>query len=170
MARGQPNDETLMVDPSTRAAYLTAMLKNRSVPADTVLPHVTYTDLSKAIDWLTSTFGFIEHFRYGNPVQGAQLHLGNAFIMVNSARPGRSSPAKLGSATQSLTIFIEDVEAHFAHARAAGADIVEEPHETEYGEFQYGVEDLEHHHWLFARHAHDVSPDAWGASVTTPLD
>jgi uncharacterized glyoxalase superfamily protein PhnB len=159
-----------MVDMGIRAAYLSAMLKNRSVPTDTVLPHVTYTDLSKAIDWLTSTFGFIEHFRYGNPVQGAQLHIGNAFIMVNSARPGQSSPAKLGCATQSLTVFIEDVESHCAHARAAGAHLVEEPHETEYGEFQYGVEDLERHHWLFARHAHDVSPDAWGASVTTPLE
>jgi len=146
------------------------MLKNRSVPADLLLPHLTYTDLAKAIHWLTSTFGFVEHYRYGDPVQGAQLHLGNAFIMVNSARPGRSSPAALGSETQSLTIFIDDVEAHYAQARAAGASIVEELHETAYGELQYGVEDLERHHWLFSRHAHDVSPEAWGATVDTPLE
>lgn len=144
------------------------MLKNRSVPVDTLLPHVTYRDLAAAIDWLTSTFGFVEHFRYGNPVQGAQLHIGNAFIMVNSARTGSSSPAELGSATQSLTIFLEDVEAHYAHVRAL-AQIVEELHETEYGEFQYGVLDLEGHHWLFARHARDVSPDAWGATIANPL-
>ena len=145
------------------------MLTNRSVPVDTILPHVTYTDLPRAIDWLATTFGFVEHFRYGDPVQGAQLHLGRAFIMVNSARPGSSSPTALGGGTQSLTIFIEDVESHYARARAAGANIVEALHETEYGEFQYGVKDLEGHHWLFARHAHDVSAESWGATITTPL-
>lgn len=145
------------------------MLRNRSVPADTVLPHIPYTNLSQAIDWLAATFGFVEHFRYGDPVLGAQMHLGNAWIMVNGARPGRSSPAQLGSATQSVTVFVEDVEGHFAHSKAAGAKIVEILHETEYGELQYGVEDLEGHHWLFARHARDVSPDAWGATITNPL-
>ncbi len=144
------------------------MLSNRSVPVDTVLPHVTYTNLAAAIDWLSATFGFVEHYRYGDPVQGAQLHIGNAFIMVNAARSGRSSPAELDGATQSVTIFIEDVEAHCARARTV-ARIVEEPHETAYGEFQYGALDLEGHPWLFARHARDVSPDDWGANITTPL-
>ena len=156
------------IDAEFRRVYLFAMLKNRSVPVDAVLPHVTYRNLAQAIDWLTTTFGFVEHYRYGDPVQGAQMHIGNAFVMVNSARQGRSSPAELGGETQSLTIFIEDVERHYARARAV-ARIAEEPHETAYGEFQYGVLDLEGHHWLFARHARDVSPDAWGATITTPL-
>jgi len=43
------------------------MLKNRSVPADTVLPHVFYQDVVAAIDWLSKTFGFVEHYRYGQP-------------------------------------------------------------------------------------------------------
>jgi uncharacterized glyoxalase superfamily protein PhnB len=158
------------VDANIQPGYLEAMLRNRSVPVDTVLPHVTYRNLAEAIDWLASSFGFVEHYRYGDPVQGAQLHLGNAFITVNSARPGQSSPAELGGATQSLTIFIEDIEAHYAHTRAADASIVEELHETAYGELQYGVVDLEGHHWLFARHARDVSPDAWGATITTRLE
>ncbi len=157
------------VDTDILPAYLTAMLKNRSVPVDTVLPHVTYKNLPKAIGWLAANFGFVEHYRYGDPIQGAQLHLANALIMVNSARPGQSSPAELGGATQSLTIFVEDVESHYTHARAAGANIVEDLHETEYGELQYGVEDVEGHHWLFSRHARDVSPEAWGATITTPL-
>jgi len=144
------------------------MLKNRSVPADVILPHVTYQDVAAAIDWLTRIFGFTEHYRYGaDPVQGAQLHLGDAWIMVNSARPGRSSPKQIGYATQSLTVFIEDVDAHFERAKSQGANIVEALHETEYGERQYGVEDIEGHHWLFSRHARDVSPDEWGATIRT---
>jgi len=113
------------------------MLRNRSVPVETILPHITYQNLAPAIDWLTATFGFLQHYRYGDPVQGAQLHLGDAFLIDNVARPGRSSFAALGSSTQSLTIFIEDVESHYAHSRAARARIVEELHETVYGEFQY---------------------------------
>ncbi len=97
------------------------------------------------------------------------MHLGNAFVMVNTARPGQSSPAELGGATQNLTIFVEDVESRYAHARAAGVNIVEGLHETEYGELQYGAEDVEGHHWLFSRHARDMSPKAWDATITTQL-
>ena len=141
------------------------MLTNRSVPVDTVLPHVTYKNLPEAMDWLTKSFGLVEHYRYGDPVSGAQVRLGNAYIMVRAARGDYRSPAELGFGNQSLTIFVEDVERHFEHSKAAGAKIVEELHETEYGELQYGVEDLEGHHWLFSRHARDVSPDAWGATM-----
>ena len=138
------------------------MLKNRSVPANIILPHVTYHDLAAAIDWLKRVFGFTEHYRYGgDPVQGAQLHLGDAWIMVNRARPGRSSPAHTGFDTQSLTVFVEDVDAHFEKTKSGGGKIVENLHETEYGERQYGVEDIEGHHWLFSRHAKDVSPEEW---------
>ena len=107
------------------------MIENRSVPPDTVLPHVMYQDLASAIAWLSRTFGFKEHYRYGEPISGAQVHLGNAWIMVKQAGAGNSSPAKLGYGTQSLTVFVEDVEAHFQKAKAAGAKILEEPHETD---------------------------------------
>jgi uncharacterized glyoxalase superfamily protein PhnB len=138
-------------------------MKNRSVPAEIILPHLVYQDVAAAIDWLTRTFGFVEHYRYGDPAQGAQMHLGDAWIMLTVARPGRSSPAQAGVWTQSLTVFVEDVDAYFAKTKLAGAKIVEELHETMYGERQFGVEDLEGHHWLFSRHARDVSPDEWGA-------
>lgn len=140
------------------------MIKNRSVPVDTVLPHVSYQDVGKAIEWLTSIFGFVEHYRYGDPVSGAQMYAGKACIMVNSTR-GDASPAQLGYGTQSLTIFLDDVDAHYARVKSAGAKIVEELHETEYGERQYGVIDLDGHHWLFSRHARDLSPDDWGATI-----
>jgi len=139
-------------------------MKNRSVPADIVLPHVTYQNLAEAIDWLSNTFGLVEHYRYGAP-SGAQVHLGNAYIMLRQARAGCASPAQLGYGTQSLTVFVDDVDGHFARSKAAGARIVEDLHETEYGERQYGVVDLDGHHWLFARHARDVSPDEWGAKI-----
>ncbi len=45
------------------------MTRNRSVPADTVLPHIVYDDVLEAMAWLTRVFGFVERFRYGAPDQ-----------------------------------------------------------------------------------------------------
>jgi uncharacterized glyoxalase superfamily protein PhnB len=148
--------------------YAGAMIHNRCVPTDTVLPHLVYADLGRAIEWLTQVFGFVEHYRYGDPISGAQMRAGNAWIMVATPREDRRSPADLGCGTQYLTIFIEDVEAHHARAKSAGATIVEEPHETVYGEFQYAAVDLEGHRWLFSRHARDLRPGEWGAVVVHP--
>lgn len=146
------------------------MIFNRSVPTDTVLPHVSYQSVEDAITWLTKAFGFTEHYRYGAPgeASGAQMYLGRSFIMVKRARADSSTPAQLGASTQSLTIFLDDVEAHFRRAKPAGAKILEEPHETEYGEFQYAALDFAGHHWLFSRHASDRDPAEWGASVSHP--
>jgi uncharacterized glyoxalase superfamily protein PhnB len=77
------------------------MLKNRSVPADVILPHITYQNVDDALVWLTKAFGFTERYRYGESggrVEGAQMRFGNAWIMatrrtrprsrlLNSARP-----------------------------------------------------------------------------------
>jgi uncharacterized glyoxalase superfamily protein PhnB len=143
-------------------------MTNRSVPADTVLPHITYEDVAQASAWLSATFGFSEHYRYGEPggrVSGAQMRLGRAVIMLKAARPGMATPLQLGSCTQSLTVFVDNVDEHFEHTKSAGANIVEDLHETCYGERQYGVEDFAGHHWLFSQHAHDLSPADWGATI-----
>jgi len=136
-------------------------MKNRSVPTDTLLPHFTYENVAEALAWLTETFGFVEHYRYGESdgrISGAQVFLGNAYIMLHSARSGSHQ-------TQSLTVFVDNVDAHYEKARSAGAKIVEELHETLYGERQYGVEDLGGHLWIFSQHVRDLSPDEWGASI-----
>ena len=143
------------------------MLKNRSVPADVLLSHIAYQDLPEAITWLTRVFGFREHFRYGEPVSGAQMLFGRACVMVRQAEAGQKSPAQLGYGTQSVTVFVEDVDGHYRRAKSAGAKVVEELHETEYGEWQYSVKDLDGHHWLFSRHARDVSPEEWGAKISS---
>ena len=93
------------------------------------------------------------------------MMLGKACIMVRQVGPHEKSPSQLGYGTQSLTIFVEDVNALFEKASAAGAKVCEAPHETEYGEYQCGFEDLDGHHWLFSRHARDVGPEEWGATV-----
>ena len=142
------------------------MITNRSVPTNAILPHVIYRDVSGAIVWLTKVFGFSEHYRYGSPADpsGAQLHLADAYLMIERARD-RSTPAQIGHSTQYLTVFVEDIEAHYVRTKAAEARMVEELHETEYGELQYAVEDLDGHRWIFSRHARDLGPEQWGATL-----
>jgi uncharacterized glyoxalase superfamily protein PhnB len=142
------------------------MTANRSVPTDSAMPHLAYPNVADAVAWLVRVFGFTEHYRYGGNggVSGAQIYLGGSYIMIHS-KPGQPTPAQLGYGTQSLTIFVDDVDKHFATAKREGARIVEEVHETIYGERQYGAEDFAGHNWLFSWHARDTAPEEWGAIV-----
>ena len=142
-----------------------AGVKNRSVPVSSVLPHVVCGDVLEAAGWLSRVFGFREHYRYGDPVSGVQMRLGEACLMLSGAREGTDSPARLGGCTQTLTVMVEDVDAHYARAILEGAGIVEELHETVYGERQYGALDLDGHRWIFSKHARDLSPEEWGATL-----
>ena len=148
-------------------------MNNRSVPINTLLPHLVYRNVAEAGTWLTRVFGFSELYRYGDPVSGILMQCGNAILMISGPREGRESPAVAGSCTQTLTLFLgngdqERVDAHYAHTRQQGAIIVEELNETIYGERQYGVLDLDGHRWLFSQHARDVNPPDWGATLASP--
>jgi uncharacterized glyoxalase superfamily protein PhnB len=141
-------------------------MRNRSVPSDSVIPHISYQDPVEACEWLSRVFGFRENFRYGDPVSGVQVLFGQVCVMLHRAKEGCLSPAELGYGTQTLTMIVEDVDGHYEKSVAAGAKIVEELHETIYGERQYGVEDLAGHRWIFSRHARDMDPAEWGATVS----
>jgi uncharacterized glyoxalase superfamily protein PhnB len=108
-------------------------MRNRSVPADILLPHLTYLNPVEACEWLSRVFGFKENYRYGEPVRGVQMYLGKAYVMLHCAGEFCSSPALLGHGTQMLTVFVEDVDEHYAKAVAEGAKVVEELQETVYG-------------------------------------
>jgi uncharacterized glyoxalase superfamily protein PhnB len=135
------------------------------VPVNTVLPHIVCRDLPAAILWLTEKLDFIEHYRYGEPVQGAQLRLGDAYVMVRTARSGSASPSQSGAWTQSVTIYLPDVNSYYQKLRSAGVPIDHELTETVYGERVFGVVDPEGHPWEFSQHIRDLDPGEWGATV-----
>ncbi len=83
--------------------------------------------------------------------------------MLADALPNRTTPAQSGSCTQMLSLFVEDVDAHFARSQQAGATIIEPLNETVYGERRYAAEDSEGHRWLFSRHVRNVDPAEWDA-------
>jgi uncharacterized glyoxalase superfamily protein PhnB len=56
-------------------------------------------------------------------------------------------------------VYVDDVDAHCARAREAGARLLSEPTDQFYGDRTYGVEDLAGHQWNFAQHVRDVAPE-----------
>jgi uncharacterized glyoxalase superfamily protein PhnB len=125
---------------------------------------LAYLDAAAAIDWLCDAFGFQirlkvegEHGR----IEHSELVYGEGLIMVSQENADSDrhwkrllrSPASLGgSTTQSIMFFVDDANAHCAHARARGARIIEEPAVHDYGEDywadrSYGALDLEGHLW-----------------------
>ncbi|MBP3965997.1 VOC family protein [Paenibacillus lignilyticus] len=144
------------------------MILNRSVPSNHLVPHLYYENVAEALTWISQTFGFKEHYRFALPdgqLHGAMIYLGDVWVMLKSISRLTASPAKLGATTQSLMIFVSDIEAHYNGSKSAGALIVEELFETEYGERQYSVVDMENHLWQFSQHVKDVDPTAWGATL-----
>jgi len=125
-------------------------------------PAVFYDDAPAAIDWLGRAFGFETRLKVDGSdgeIVHSELVFGGAVVMVASAKRGKhwKSPRSIGGAnTQSLFLYVDDVEAHCARARSAGAKIVTEPQTSDYGEEWwtdrgYEAEDPEGHHWWFAQ-------------------
>jgi uncharacterized glyoxalase superfamily protein PhnB len=125
---------------------------------------VFYRDAAAAIDWLCNAFGFEVRIKVegdNGRIEHSELTYGEGLIMVaqedpQSARTWKArmrSPASLsGAGTQSLMFFVDDAEAHCAHARSCGANIVEEPATHDYGadhwaDRSYGAMDPEGHLW-----------------------
>lgn len=139
---------------------------------------VFYQDAAAAIDWLCRAFGFEVRLRVegeGGRIEHSELVYGDGLIMVgqedgNSAgrdwKRSMRSPRSVGGAnTQSVMVFVDDADAHCAHARACGARIVEEPATHDYGadywaDRSYGALDLEGHLWWITQRVRDPVPSA----------
>lgn len=120
-----------------------------------ITPYLYYEDVDSALRFLDKAFGFR---RYGARVRGpdgktnhAAMKLGTAMVMMGRPGAGYRNPKRLGQATQSLYVNVKGVDKHFQRARKAGALILEEPGDTEYGHRRYGATDPEGHEWYFAQ-------------------
>jgi uncharacterized glyoxalase superfamily protein PhnB len=117
-------------------------------------PALAYDDAPAAIEWLGRAFGFRQ--RFATPVEDgkimhAELEADGNVIMLGSTGVGLDirSPRELGGATQCMYLVVEDPDAHHRRAREAGAEIVRELNETDYGSREYVCRDLEGHLWGF---------------------
>ena len=134
----------------------------------TVIPTLRYQDAADAIKWLCNAFGFRQHLVVpgeDDEIAHAQLVFGNGMIMLASAQEDefdrlQQPPNGSGNVvSQSPYIIVEDVDKHYARAMAAGAEVVMELKDEDYGGRVYSCRDPEGFLWNFG------SYDPWSAAI-----
>jgi uncharacterized glyoxalase superfamily protein PhnB len=133
---------------------------------------VSYRDPKRAYRWLEDAFGFepvmVLLDAEGN-LAHSEMRFGDSYLMVGSEwSDDHRSPAGLGGKnTQTVHVQLargEDVDAHCAGARAAGAEILQEPDTQFYGDRTYRARDFEGHIWTFGVTVKAVTPAEWDAA------
>ena len=136
-----------------------------------IIPTLRYADAPAAVEWLCTALGFIRHLVVpgaNGSIAHAQLTYRNSMIMLGSTGNAGGDYDRLiqqpndvgGASTQAPYVIVDDVDAHCAQARAAGADIVMEPADQEYGGRHYACRDIEGHLWNFG------SYDPWADTAS----
>ncbi len=127
-----------------------------------ITPYLNYEDVEAALAWLERAFGFKERTRMPGPdgkVLHAEMEFADGVVMLGHPGADYRNPKRLGQSTQSLYVYVDDVDKHFERARDAGATILQEPEDQFYGDRRYGATDPEGHHWFFATKVRDVAPE-----------
>jgi uncharacterized glyoxalase superfamily protein PhnB len=125
-----------------------------------VIPVLRYRDAPAAIEWLCQTFGFEKHLVVPNEdgtIAHAQLSFGNGMVMLGSVLKDETEFGRLmkqpdeigGAGTQAAYVVVNDADAVYARAKAAGAKIVIEIKDEDYGGRSFSCYDLEGHLWSF---------------------
>jgi len=133
----------------------------------TVIPGLRYRDALAMIDWLCRVFGFEKKAVYADPngvVMHSELTFGNGMIMVGSVTSGTPSskmmkqPDEIGGAeTQASYLVVAEIDAIYERAKAAGARMLMDLEEKEYGGKAFSCSDPEGHVW------HVGTYDPWEA-------
>jgi uncharacterized glyoxalase superfamily protein PhnB len=117
------------------------------------IPYLVYADAPAAIDFLCRAFGFVERARHRMPdgkIGHAELGLDDQRLMLASVYPGfGDTPLHLPTVHSFVYCLVDDIDAHFARARDAGATIVGDV-EEQHDERAYRALDPEGHRWFFA--------------------
>jgi len=110
----------------------------------TVIPYLVVQDARALMAFFTAAFGARERFVAPGPGPGAQvihgeMELGNSVLMLSDAAPPHP-PAH-------LCIYMDDTDAVFAKAVAAGAEVLSKPETKEYGDRMAGIKDPAGNTW-----------------------
>jgi uncharacterized glyoxalase superfamily protein PhnB len=134
-------------------------------------PCPCYKDVKAALAWLTDAFGFEPHMIIADAddnIMHAELSYAGGIVMIGSEWTGdHKSPANLGGKnTSSVHVHLdEDIDAHYARARAAGAQIDQAPETQFYGDRTYRCRDPEGHIWTFGQTVTAMSSEEWDAAM-----
>jgi len=129
-----------------------------------VYPYLRVRRANEAIDFYAGVFGATELFRLTEPsgrIGHAELQFGPSVIMLSEEFPehGILGPESTGGTCISIHLHVEDVDAVFTRAIAAGATAVRPPKDQFYGERSGTVRDPFGHEWLLGHQIEEVAPE-----------
>jgi PhnB protein len=130
----------------------------------TVAPYLAIKNAVSALEFYKSAFGAIETYKLIVPdgrVGHAEIRLGDSLIMLSDEFPefGGKTPEALGGSPVSIHLYVEDVDAFFKRALAAGARERKPVADQFYGDRSGQLEDPFGHLWWVATHKEDVAPE-----------
>ena len=118
---------------------------------------------AEAIEFYTAVLGFTERNRmtFDGRIGHCELLLGDSMIMLSDEYPemGVIGPKTLGGTPMSMNVYVEDSDATFAAAVAAGATALRPVEDQFYGDRSGQFEDPWGHRWGVATHIEDVDDD-----------
>jgi len=132
-------------------------------PFRSVTPHILVKDGFAAIDFYKKAFGAVERFRVPNPdgngLMHAQIMVGDSVVMLSEEmiKGGYHSPTSLSGTTVMLMLYVEDTDAAYEQALAAGAESLSLPQDMFWGDRYGQVIDPFGHRWAIATHLRDPS-------------
>ena len=142
------------------------MANVKPIPDDypQVSPYLCVDDAGAALDFYAKVLGAKERMRLAEPdgrIGHAELQLGDSVIMLADEFPdiGVRSPKAIGGSPVTLSVYVEDVDAVFDRAIAAGAKSLRPVKMEFYGDRSGQFEDPFGHRWSIATHVEDVSPE-----------
>jgi uncharacterized glyoxalase superfamily protein PhnB len=131
--------------------------------APDIVPAITYSDLPRAMEWLERVFGFRERAEDRLTWPGGGMtwfEVGNSLFSIST--PDEAWGQAPGAAASGfMKVYVEDVDSHFAHAKAEGAKIILEPHDGFWGGRIYRALDHEGHRWEISQSGRDLTPERW---------
>ena len=127
-------------------------------------PYLILTGAARAIDFYKSVFGATEIARFADPsgrVGHAELKIGDSVLMLSDeyGEMGYKSPQTVGAASSLTHVYVPDVDATFARATQAGAQVMKPVKDEFYGDRTGSFRDPFGHLWTVATHVEDVSRD-----------
>ena len=121
----------------------------------TVTPYLVAEDGPALLDFAKQAFGAEEMLRVVTPVGGVhgEVRIGDSRLMIGGGTPGHKFPSTLHP--NALHVYVEDADAVCQRALAAGATLIDELRDQEYGERSASVKDAAGNFWYIATHKGD---------------
>jgi PhnB protein len=126
----------------------------------TVTPTLVLDNAAETIEWYKRALGAQEHGRSLGPdgkVMHAEIQIGSSRIMVNDPMPGQKGPKELGGSPAGLWIYVEDSDALFNRAVAAGATVAVPMGDQFWGDHGGCITDPVGYNWWIATRTEELT-------------